>query len=164
MPLTGIFDGLSIATSGMRTQRARMNAIASNIANANTMESSDGTPYKRKDVSITSDPARQFSDIISTKLEKTITSSMHSSDTYSGEKYYDIGKGAKVKSIKSADDFITVYDPSSPYADSEGYVKKPNINPIDEMVKMMEAQRAFEANATSFNSIKAMMKKSLEIV
>ncbi len=164
MPLTGIFDGLNIATSGMRVQRARMNTIASNIANVDSMECGDGGPYKRQDVAIKSNPARQFGEIFSTKLEKTITSDAHFNQKFSGDSQYNIGKGAKVSAIKSSDDFLTVYDPSSPYADSKGYVKKPNINKIDEMVKLIEAQRAFEANATSFNSIKAMMQKSLEII
>ena len=164
MALTGIFDGLSIASSGMRVQRARMNSIASNIANSDTMETSDGGPYKRKVVDIKSKPERAFSEIFSTKLEKTTTSGSHFSQSFSEYGREHIGEGAKISSIKEVGDYTTVYDPSNPYANEDGYVNKPNINPIDEMVKLMEAQRAFEANATSFNSIKAMMQKSLEII
>ena len=164
MSLTGIFDGLSIASSGMRAQRTRMNLIASNIANADTMETSEGGPYKRKSLKLKADSTRGFSEIFSTQLEKTTTSNTHFKN---GFKHYQdnfIGNGVKIDSIKESDDFVTVYDPKNPYANKDGYVKKPNINPIDEMVSMIEAQRAFEANATSFNSVKAMMKKSLEII
>jgi len=164
MSLTGIFDGLTIASSGMSAQRERMNLIASNIANANTMESSDGGPYKRKSLNLKSTPINDFSEIFSSKLEKITTDGAHFKGSFPDLQKNEIGSGVKINSIKENNDFTTVYDPSSPYANKDGYVKKPNIKPINEMVKMIEAQRAFEANATSFNSVKAMMQKSLEII
>jgi len=164
MALTGIFDGLTIASSGMKAQRAKMNAIASNIANADTMETSSGGPYRKKTVSFESKPARSFSEIFSTRMEKFTTSPVHFKESFSNKLGSEVGEGVKVSSIKESDDFITVYEPDSPYANKDGYINKPNINPVEEMVRMIEAQRAFEANATSFNSVKAMMQKSLEII
>ena len=165
MGLTGIFRGLEIASSGMSVQRTRLNTIASNLANANTVLSADGDGFKPKEVIIESEPKNDFEEIFSQKIDLFNTNRQHfPTDKKEWEKV-SIGNGAKVEAI--VDKQIPpklVYDPSHPLADENGYVHYPNINPIEEMVKMIEAQRAYEANVTSFNSVKAILQKSLEII
>ena len=87
----------------------RQDMIASNIANADTMESNDGGPYRRKSLSLKSNNARGFSEIFSTQLEKTTTSSTHFKQGFNHYQDNLIGSGVKVASIKENGDFTTIF-------------------------------------------------------
>ena len=128
------FDVMNIASTGMGAQRIRITSISSNLANAQTTKTADGGPYKRQDV--------VFQTIMDGK---------------------DAG-GVKVnKVINDEKPPILKYEPDHPDADEEGYVAYPNINPIEEMVNMLEASKSYEANVTVLTTAKTLALKALEI-
>ena len=156
-----MFAAFNISASGMTAQQLRTDVISQNIANANTTRTSDGTAYVKKSVVFT---------------EKTVTSGMAGRSVYSssGTTFADalraanggvVGSGVKVTSIydDTSTDMNMVYDPSHPDADEEGYVNLPNINIVEEMVGMISASKAYEANATVAENVKTMMQTAMNI-
>ncbi len=129
------FLPMKIAASGLMVQRLRMNIIASNIANAETTKTPNGGPYRRKDIFVMSVP-----------VDKGI---------------YEV---VPISIINDPRPFKVVYDPSHPDADKNGYVKMPNVSPIEEMINMISATRAYEANIAVISNTKTMIAKTLEIL
>jgi len=141
--MNNIFNALRISASGMLAERLRMEVISDNIANAETTRTPSGGPYVRKMVS--------FEENLTRFLDKD-------------NKYKQRFNGVKVSSIsKDPSPFKKVYDPNHPDADKDGYVLMPNVNILNEMIDLITASRAFEANVTAFNTSKQMMMKALEI-
>lgn len=138
---------MRISSTGLAAQRLRMNTLSSNLANAQSTRNADGTgPYRRKDVVFSAVPTgTPFEDFLdesmNTQLKKVKVVSIHE-DT----------KEPRI-----------VYDPNHPDADAEGNVAMPNIQVMSEMVNMIAATRAYEANATALNEAKQMALKALEI-
>ena len=144
----GYFGALDIGASALTAQRLRMDTISQNIANANTTRTENGTPYRRRLV-VFEEKAQGL------PFSEYLTAS-------SRERY--VGKGVKVsKVVEDSSPFKKVYDPGNPDADAEGYVEMPNVDIITEMVNMISATRAYEANVTSINITKSMALKALEI-
>ena len=146
-----MFSSFDVNASGMTAQRLRMDVISENVANANTTRTNDGTPYRRKVVTF------------SEKADTGIGSFSRVLGNVSSS--YCIGKGVKVSNI--SEDHTTemkmVYDPAHPDADENGYVTYPNVNIVTEMTNLIDASRAYEANATAFNASKSIALKGLEI-
>ena len=141
----GMFGAIDAAASGMTAERLRLDVISNNIANVNTTRTADGGPYRRQYVVFEPRPGGDgaFSKSLNRQLQLN---------------------GVKVSGISKDDSPLRmVYEPGHPDADADGYVKMPNINIITEMVDMMTASRAYEANVTSVNVAKSMMLKALEI-
>lgn len=141
--MLGIFG---TSASGLSAQRLRMDIISDNIANASTVRPAGEVPFQRR------------YPIFAAKREDSFASMLkRSSDK--------IGQGVRVVAI--AEDAVTpgelVYQPEHPYADEQGYIHMPNVNIMREMVNMISASRAYEANVTALNSTKAMIAKALEI-
>jgi flagellar basal-body rod protein FlgC len=153
MKIEKFFSALNVSARGMSAQRARMNAVANNIANAETTRTEDGTPYRRKIVTMQSTAAQSFND------------SLQAQGFSFGIGDAERGEPGTVEATESVDmsDFKMIHDPTHPDADENGYVKMPNINIVTEMVDMMSASRAYEANVTVINAQKQMAKDSLEI-
>ena len=125
-----------------------MDIISQNVANANTTRTEEGTPYRRK---------------IVTFQEKT-QNPMKFSTIFKRARGMDIGDGVKAMGVyEDQSDLTMVYDPSHPDADENGYVMYPNVNIVTEMTNMIDAERAYQANATAFTASKAMAMKGLEI-
>ncbi len=144
----GLFKSIDISASGLSAERLRMDIISKNIANANTTRTSSGSPYRRQ-VPIFSEASsgRTFSE----SLKRAMNSE-------------SIGNGVEVTAIKEdKTPFKKVYDPGHPDADKKGYVQMPNVDIVTEMVNMISATRAYEANVTIMNSTKSMALKALEI-
>ena len=142
------FTTFDINASGLTAERYRMDIISQNVANANTTRTEDGTPYRRKVVTFAEKETQTpFSRVLN-----------EARDNYSG-------KGVKVSSVSEDtwNDMKMVYDPSHPDADENGYVLYPNVNIVTEMTNMIDASRAYEANATAFNASKSMAMKGLEM-
>ena len=144
----GMFTSFDINASGLTAQRYRMDIISENVANANTTRTGDGTPYVRKVVTF-QEKGKQ------TPFSRVLNKSM---DRYSGE-------GVKVGGVykDTQTEMNMVYDPSHPDADENGYVTYPNVNIITEMTNLIDASRAYEANATAFNATKSMAMKGLSL-
>jgi len=122
-----------------------MDTIAQNIANASVTRTANGTPYRRRVVVFeTRDDAPDFAGLLN--------------------KEYENVKGVEVTAIlEDPSPFKRVYDPEHPDADPEGYVNLPNVDTTKEIIDMMSATRAYEANVTAFNASKSMALKALEI-
>lgn len=145
----GYFSSLDIGASALTAQRLRMDTISQNIANANTTRSENGGPYRRKTVMFEErSPSNPFSDYLSSATGK--------------EKI--VGNGVRVaRIVEDQSPFKMNYDPGHPDADENGYVKMPNVDIITEMVNMISATRAYEANVTTINTTKSMAVKAMEI-
>jgi flagellar basal-body rod protein FlgC len=146
----GFFGTFDISASGMTAQRVRMDTISQNIANVNTTRTENGTPYRRKTVLF---EEKQFETPFSELLNQS-----------SKEKISSQTGGVRVtKIIEDQKPFKRIYDPGHPDADAQGYVSMPNVDTVIEMVDMISATRAYEANVTAINASKGMMMKALEI-
>ena len=136
-------NSLNITGSALTAQRYRMDIISQNIANADTTKTDEGTPYKRQQVVL---KERGFKEMLK------------------GEMTTNDGGGVFVdKVVENENPFVPVYDPTHPHADENGYVMMPNVNKTEEMVDLMAASRAYEANITALSVVKAMAMKALEI-
>ena len=136
MSITKILD---IASTGMAAQRLRVQLIASNIANSETTRTKDGGPYRRKDAVFQSQDLG-FSGVLA-------------------------NAGVRVAGIRASQEpFLTRYEPGHPDANADGVVSYPNVNPVEEMVNLTEASRAYEANIAVVRSAKAMAASALEIL
>ncbi len=132
-----LFTAMDISASGMRAQRTVMNVIAGNIANARTTRTPEGGPYQRRNVILRE---RTFADELSALSAVDVEEIRQ--DSTPGER---------------------VYEPGNPDADENGYVTMPNVNLMEEMVNMMNAARAFEANSVAVKAQKDMAIKALQI-
>jgi len=131
----------------MTAQRARLNAISSNIANINTTQTPEGGPYRRKDVVFEAMPdARNFGEILTTTNPKSNMQRVQVTDV--------------VSDLKAP---LMKYDPDHPDANPEGYVAYPNINLMEEMTNMIQATRAYEANVSALQASKDMAMSALEL-
>ena len=142
------FKAMDISSSGLAAQRVRMNVLSANLANAQSTRGDDGGPYRRRDVVFSAVPTgTQFEDYLNetsghgTELRKVEVVGIH----------------------KDMNAPRHVYDPGNPDADASGFVDLPNVQVMSEMVNMIAATRAFEANATALNDAKQMAMKALEI-
>lgn len=166
MRIEGLFGAIDISASGLRAQRTRMDATASNIANANTTRTEEGGPYRRQRVVLRAlDKNRYFSRVVQQghlKLKRAYERHLRSL----GARHrlgVERGIGVVSKVVRDTSPPRLVYDPSHPDADAEGYVALPNVNVVTEMVDMISAARAYEANITAMDAAKGMAKKALEI-
>ena len=137
-------SALHISASGLAAERTRVNLAASNLANAESTRGPDGKPYKRLDPVLEAVP---FGEALGAAGTDAAAPS-----------------GVRVAQI-AADDAPgrRVYSPSHPDADPEGYVTLPNVNPIHEIVNLVSAQRAYDANATAVDTLKTMAQRALDI-
>ena len=146
----GMFLGIDTSASGLTAERLRMDVISNNIANANTTRTKNGGAYHRRYV-VFKPRERNVEN-----FEKALKNAMGE-----GQK---IGEGVRAAAIKEdTSQGPLVYDPGHPDANADGYVEKPNVNMVTEMVDMITAHRAYEANSTCINAAKAMALKTLEI-
>ena len=140
------FKAMDISSSGLAAQRLRMNVLSANLANAQSTRGDDGGPYKRRDVVFSATPT-------GTAFEDFLT----------GDHGVQLSKVDVVDIHKDTKAPRRVFDPSHPDANEQGFVDLPNVEVMTEMVNMIAATRAFEANATALNDAKSMAMKALEI-
>lgn len=166
------FDVFDVAASGMHAQRVKMDAISSNVANINTTRRPDGTvgPYIKKDVNFRaiydeklSQGASNFSSNATDARFDPVTGTMKISSGISLNQG-QMSNGVAVDGITDSKNPIkVVYDPSHPDADADGYVKMPNINIVEEMVGMVTASKAYEANSVAASNAKSMIQAAMHI-
>ena len=143
MPDNDPMSALDISASGLSAQRMRMNVIASNIANANSLVTPEGGPYRRREVTF------------STVLKSAATE---------GPPGAELG-GVSVASVTvSKQPPRTIYDPQHPMADKQGFVQVPDVDVTKEMVDMVSAQREYEANLSAMKAYREMVRSSLTIL
>jgi flagellar basal-body rod protein FlgC len=143
MSLLNVFD---IAASALTAQSQRLNTVASNLANADSAVSSDGTPYRGRQVVFTAMPVRQGMN----------------GPGMNGPGMN--GMGVRVTSVvEDPSPPRLSYDPKHPLADANGYVTLPNVNVVEEMTNMISASRAYQINLDIMNTAKNLMLKTLAL-
>ena len=163
MNIEKFFSALNVSANGMSAQRKRMNAIASNIANAETTRTEDGGPYKRKMVLMHEQANGTFSQMLNgDDFSLGVTNKFHLSGPQGEGGDRSLVNGVNAEETEDKSPFKMIYDPSHPDADDSGYVEMPNVNVVNEMVDMISATRSYEANVTAINAAKTMAKDSLE--
>jgi flagellar basal-body rod protein FlgC len=166
MSENGLFGMMSISASGLRAQRTTMNAIAENLANIATTKVEEGGPYSRNEVQFR---ATEFNKKLNRHIDDTCKRLLTTHHTHLPESVLPEiprrGENGSVLAevVKSDNPGRLVYEPTHPDADENGYVLYPDINIITEMVNMMAAARAYEANAAAIDAAKTMAQKALEI-
>ena len=145
-----LFGGLEISASGLTAERLRMDVTAENLANAQTTRGADGQPYRRKEV-VLQEAAGSFGASLSAAM---------------GPNQGTQGGGVEVAGVvqDTATPLKRVYDPGHPDADAQGYVSMPNVDTVTEMVDLISAQRAYEANVTAMQAAKQMFSRTLELL
>jgi flagellar basal-body rod protein FlgC len=154
--------------SGLTAQRKRMEAIASNIANSETTRTEEGLPYRRQTVRISEAESERQRTVLgrSPRIDLSTTSPLHIRGTRRAATTSTTESEPVVRSevLEAPPDQVKyVYDPHHPDADSDGFVAYPDVNPVEEMVDMMAASRAYEANLAAMDAFKSMVEKALEI-
>jgi flagellar basal-body rod protein FlgC len=142
-----LMDTLSVSASGMHAQRLRLQALAENLANAETTRTPEGGPYRRKDVVFETSPLEpgSFADQFSTAM-----------DAYS--------LGVSARQIRDDEQSVDLrYQPGHPDADDQGYVAYPRISAAEEMVNLQSTARSYEANIAVMTATKDMVRRSLEL-
>ena len=131
-----VFDTLRIGASGLTAQRLRMDVAASNLANAETTRTAEGGAYQRQSVVFT--PYQ----VASAGSDGVMAAAI----------------------VNPEQQPRRVYDPGHPDADAQGYVAMPNVNPVTEMVDLISASRAYEANVTAMQTAKTMFSRTFELL
>lgn len=130
-----MFNVFQIAGSALSAQSVRLNAVASNLANADSTVSADGTPYRAKQVVFSATPVPGGG-----------------------------GMGVRVAGVvQDASPPRLMYDPKNPAANEQGYVTMPNVNVVEEMVNMISASRAYQTNVEMMNTAKTLMMRTLAL-
>jgi flagellar basal-body rod protein FlgC len=139
-----LFTSMAVSASGMAAQRTRAALLVENIANSETTRTPEGGPYRRKDaVFSTSSVGSEFASELQSQLQT----------------------GVKVTSI-SVDqrDPEKLYSPGNPDADADGYVATPRMNPAEDMVDLVTANRSYQANVAAMSAVKDMIQKSIDLL
>ena len=133
-----MFPGIKASSSGMAAERLRMEVIANNVANANTTRGADGQPFRRREV------------VFASALEQAGP--------------HDFG-GVKVVGVQPDNSELPrVFKPGHPHADEDGFVTMPNVVVTNEMVDLIVASRAYEANLNAMRTYQDMANSTLELL
>jgi len=137
---------INIAGSGMNAQSIRLNTTASNLANAQSVSSSEEDTYRAR---------KPVFEVLQGQFQNR-----NVMDPVDLE--HDVGEGVHVAGIIEKDDPLDIrYEPTHPMADENGYVYYPNVNVVEEMADMISASRSFTVNVEVFNTAKTMMQKTM---
>ncbi len=130
-----MFSIFNVSGSAISAQSQRLNVVASNLANADSLAGPDGQPYKGRQVIFETVPMGS-----------------------------DAASGVRVKAVKESDEPLRrVRNPGHPLADAEGYVTQTNVNPVEEMVNMISASRSYQNNVEVMNTAKTLLLKTLQM-
>jgi flagellar basal-body rod protein FlgC len=142
MPFSDLLVGFNISSSGLSAERTRMEIVAGNIANANTTRGPDGQPYRRKEV--------VFESVLQNQMHPGASPHM---------------QGVRVAGIQDDQTaFPTAYQPGNPLADANGNVQQSNVQLPMEMINMMTASRAYEANLKVLQGSRKDMEQVISIL
>ncbi len=145
-----LFTAFKISAKGLMAERTRLNVASMNLANAHVTRTLDGGPYRAKSVVFRAIPISKKDFDIDKGFENELLNALK-----------------EVQVAKVVDDktpFIERFDPTHPDADENGIVRLPNVNVMEQMVDLMEAQRAYEANLSALDTAKSMAIKALELI
>jgi flagellar basal-body rod protein FlgC len=151
------FDAISISASGLTAERVRMDVTSENLANADTTQGANGQPYQRQEV-VLQQVGGGFNAALSSAMG---TPALGGSAASNGP----VAGGVEVSGIVSdPTPDQSVYDPGNPAANAQGYVKMPNVNPVEEMVDMIDESRSYQSDVTAMTTAKQMYEKTLDLL
>ena len=138
--MSTLLSAISASASGLDAQRARMEVAVSNLANADSTRTANGEPYRRREIVLEAIPAN-------------------------GQVNGDVqAAGVRVAAVlEDRGDFRRRYDPGHADADADGFVATPNVDTPEEMVDMLGAARAYQANLTAISLIRETLQRALEL-
>jgi flagellar basal-body rod protein FlgC len=146
----GLFDAIGIAGSGLTAERIRMDVTSENLANADTTKAANGKPYQRQEVELAQEGSSDFGGALSGALQRT-------SAVQPG--------GVEVTGIVSDNTpDQQVYDPGSPEADAQGYVKMPNVSTVTEMTDLISESQSYQSDLTAMQTAKSMFTTTLGLL
>lgn len=145
-----ITDTLAISVSALDAQRHRLNVIASNLANAQSTHTDQGGPYKRRDVVFQASP-----------IVPRFSGALRKAGIDAQAQPLQGVRVARI--IEDPKPGKSIHDPQHPDADDQGFVQMPNVNVMEEMVNMISASRAYEANVQAISTARTMWNRALEI-
>ncbi|MEA1920411.1 MAG: flagellar basal body rod protein FlgC [Campylobacterota bacterium] len=158
-------NSFDISAYGLSAQRARVNTISSNIANAQTTRTDEGGPYRRREVVF---KAIDFNEIYNQAINDTTKAQGYSDPLNENEEGRKVNPAIMSvivdKIVRDDRDPKMKYDPAHPDADAKGYVAYPNINPVIEMADLVEATRSYQANVAAFDSAKKMATSAISLL
>ena len=140
--MSTLHAAMSASASALSAERARIEVAVSNMANAESKRGANGQPYRRRDVVLASDPVETFDDVMGRAGAV-------------GVKVADI--------VEDQAPFARRYDPSHPDADAEGLVSMPNVDVPEQMVDMLAATRAYQANLTAIGLIEDLISRAMDL-
>ena len=138
-----IMPAMTVSASALDAQSHRMRVIAANIANAQTTRDANGNVYRRRDV------------VFASELDRQVGSNRRNPSGLRGVRV--------ARTVEDNSPLQRMYRPGHPDADEEGYVTMPNVNPMEEMVDLMVANRSYEANGAAMKTSRTIAQKALEI-
>jgi flagellar basal-body rod protein FlgC len=139
-----LFSSLSVSASGMAAQRTRAALLVENIANSETTRTPEGGPYRRKDAVFATTPVgSEFASELSAQMQTGVRVTEISVDKRDPEKQYA---------------------PGHPDADADGYVNISRVNPAEDMVDLVSANRSYQANVAAMSAVKDMIQKSIDLL
>ncbi|MEX0822372.1 MAG: flagellar basal body rod protein FlgC [Rhodothermales bacterium] len=165
MLINRLFGVFRNSARGLEAQRKAIATATENIANASTTRTADGTPYDLKRAVHTGSNERYntFAQLLNEmESELDVTDPRHFEEASLFRDFPDVDLGPTTE-IQAEERVRLEYDPTHPHADENGYVAYPDINVVDEMARMISANRIYEANLSAVQSAKEMIKRTLEI-
>jgi len=147
----GLFDAIGIAGSGLTAERIRMDVTAENLANADTTKAANGQPYQRQEVELAQVGSSDFGGALSSAIQQS-GGAQHAG-------------GVQVTGIVSdSTPDQQIYDPGSPEADAQGYVKMPNISTVTEMTDLISESQSYQSDVTAMQTSKSMFTSTLGLL
>lgn len=163
--MSAFLNSFDISGYGLSAQRARVNVISSNIANAQTTRTEEGGPYRRREVMF---KAIDFNTVFNKELMKGTADNGYSDPLDEGDFNKKVNPPIMSvivdKIIRDDKEPMMKFEPGHPDANAEGYVAYPNINPVIEMADLIEATRSYQANVAAFQSVKSMAQSAMSII
>ncbi|MGH2864244.1 MAG: flagellar basal body rod protein FlgC [Solirubrobacteraceae bacterium] len=147
----GLFDAIGIAGSGLTAERIRMDVTAENLANADTTKAANGKPYQRQEVELAQVGANDFGGALSSAISRSGSGSAPGGVAVTGV-------------VSDATPDQQVYDPGSPEADAQGYVKMPNISTVTEMTDLISESQSYQSDVTAMQTAKSMFTSTLGLL
>lgn len=145
-----LFNIFNVAGSGMAAQSMRLNTVASNLANADSVASTPEAAYRAKEP-------------LFAAIRGGLAQGGPAGDGLNGQPA-DAGGGVRVLGVAESPNAITSrYEPGNPLADADGYVYQSNVNPVDELVNMISASRSYQNNVEVMNTARQLMQKTLDL-
>jgi len=163
--MSGFLNSFDISGYGLSAQRARVNVISSNIANAQTTRTEEGGPYRRREVVF---KALDFNKIYNDQLKNSTGDNGYSDPLDEGQFNKKVNPPIMSvlvdKIVRDDKEPLMKFEPGHPDANAEGYVAYPNINPVIEMADLIEATRSYQANVAAFQSAKSMAQSAMSLL